>query len=502
MQKKHISSLACLALAAALAGCAPLAAPSSASQTAEAPVYDSSALDDGILRFLFSTNSSGGGTLLRGGEVLYQAEPSEDVRLLTNPDTNLPSGWQKGYNGPEGDRCTDVYDTEGILLWTGTGEWRAALSDDLLALEPGPRRVDAGPDGEVGCLLMDLSSGEEIPLPPNTIGCIPTNEDQVVLTVTSNPEDPGMENSSVLIQTLEGEELLQVDNAYAFQAYGYQGQSSYICIQIYDPIANEWTTSFYNPISQEYIPRFYSFCGPDILCYQGMDGQYIVRALGDPAPLAIYDGSCMYWKDGTALVRTPEDDTIVYLPDGSALLLMDSLAYSTDEHGAAFLLADGSLLILEPDGSQVILTTELHDAAQATVCGMQDGCVLLSLESEDYRNIAYQIYDATGLLYDTSNAGKSYHWLLCDTSDEDGPLYQAAYTSLGGSTLYDILDCHGNVVLSGLANVYSSGTFDLPEGIFAAQRGFERGFMDSTGSWVYAESVFNSLSAEDGHYYW
>ena len=68
--------------------------------------------------------------------------------------------------------------------------------------------------------------------------------------------------------------------------------------------------------------------------------------------------------------------------------------------------------------------------------------------------------------------------------------------------LYNVVDSHGNILLSGLADVVSPTVYELPDGIFPARRGFERGFMDYTGAWVYSESVFSSLSDDDGHYYW
>ena len=505
MRKKHIVSMACLALAAALAGCAPLAPLNESSQMVEEepagprPVVT---IEDDTLRFLYSANSTGGGTLLRGGQVLYKGAPSEDIRLLSSPDTGHPVGWQKGGNGPDG-WYTAVYDDEGELLWSEDGEWRAALSDDLLALEPGPRRVDAGPNGETGCRLVDLSNGEEIPLPANTTSCIPTNEDQVVLTVTSDPQRADMESSSVQVMTLDGEELLRVDNAYAFQAYGFEGETGYVGIQIYDASAEEWTTSFYNPATQEYIPRFFSFCGEEMLCYQQADGQYVVRTLDDPAPLAFYDAPCSYWSPDMALVSDGDGGSILYLADGSALPLLSSLSYDLDGESAVFLLEDGSLLICGEDGSQTILVPELHGAAQASIYSFEDGYILLSLESEDYQSVAYQIYDASGLLYDTStDPGMTYDRLLYLTDGPSGPLYQAAYTGLGNSTLYNVVDSHGNILLSGLADVVSPTVYELPDGIFPARRGFERGFMDYTGAWVYSESVFSSLSDDDGHYYW
>ena len=204
-----------------------------------------------------------------------------------------------------------------------------------------------------------------------------------------------------------------------------------------------------------------------------------------------------------ALVSDGDGGSILYLADGSALPLLSSLSYDLDGESAVFLLEDGSLLICGEDGSQTILVPELHGAAQASIYSFEDGYILLSLESEDYQSVAYQIYDASGLLYDTStDPGMTYDRLLYLTDGPSGPLYQAAYTGLGNSTLYNVVDSHGNILLSGLADVVSPTVYELPDGIFPARRGFERGFMDYTGAWVYSESVFSSLSDDDGHYYW
>ena len=44
--------------------------------------------------------------------------------------------------------------------------------------------------------------------------------------------------------------------------------------------------------------------------------------------------------------------------------------------------------------------------------------------------------------------------------------------------------------------------FPLQLGVIAARRGFERGYMDLDGSWLYSESIFASLADEDSAYYW
>ena len=67
------------------------------------------------------------------------------------------------------------------------------------------------------------------------------------------------------------------------------------------------------------------------------------------------------------------------------------------------------------------------------------------------------------------------------------------------NTAFKLLDSDGNVVVSGLrtcAGYYANSVNGLPEGVFAAVKGFESGWMDLTGQWLYAESIFASSNDE------
>ena len=43
----------------------------------------------------------------------------------------------------------------------------------------------------------------------------------------------------------------------------------------------------------------------------------------------------------------------------------------------------------------------------------------------------------------------------------------------------------------------SGSVASLPEGCFMARRGFEQGFMDAEGQWLYHESIFDAVGDED-----
>ena len=63
-----------------------------------------------------------------------------------------------------------------------------------------------------------------------------------------------------------------------------------------------------------------------------------------------------------------------------------------------------------------------------------------------------------------------------------------------------MLDADGKVVLHGLSSCtgyYSNSLNALPDHVFAAQRGFYVGWMDTSGNWLYCQSIFSSAAADD-----
>ena len=491
--------LTCLVLAAGtLAGCAPAVPPaSSAPAPAQAGRERENPLDDGRLRYLYPVNGSGGGTLLRGDTVLHKASPSESITLLYAPGGKEPAGWQLGRNDAAGQRVTEIYDAAGELLWSGPGEWRASLAGTMLALEPGGFAVDYGPGGPTGCRLIDLAGGREYPLPAETSGCIPTENGQAVLTLSTDPAAGGLEGSSVAVLDLaSGEELYRVERAYAYRAYGVDTMSRCAALQRYDPETGQWSTDLYDPVSQKMYTGFQLFCGEDVLCCQSGPEQYEVYRLGETVPLASYSGLCSYWRDGLALAGDAGGGNCLYATDGEARPLLDFMSYSADGAYAAFLLEDGTLLLRGPDGSETAVEIGLAGEARVSVQSAQGGHALIEVSDEDYLRSRSLVYDASGLLYDSGGSG--YERLNYLTMGPEGPVYEASRQGAGGGWISDVVDSRGNVLLSGLADVVRDA--GLPDGVIAARRGFERGYMDLAGSWLYSESVFASLTDEDGSY--
>ena len=64
----------------------------------------------------------------------------------------------------------------------------------------------------------------------------------------------------------------------------------------------------------------------------------------------------------------------------------------------------------------------------------------------------------------------------------------------------DVLDETGNVVMQGLGSCYSyydNSLNALPDHVFVARRGFYYGWMDTDGNWLYCQSIFSSVNADD-----
>ena len=500
---KARTALLCLVLAAGtLAGCAPARQTGAPADSAPAQTGEEAAnpLDDGRLRYLYPVNGSGGGTLLRGDTVVYRAAPSESISLLYAPGADAPAGWQLGRNEADGARVTEVYGADGALLWTEPGDWRASLAEGLLALEPGGFAVDAGPGGPGGCRLIELDSGEEIPLPAETSACVPVGGGQVVLTLTADPGAPGTSGSDVVVIDLAGGERSRVEDAYAYRAYDEAGPSLYAAAQTHDMETDVWSNSLYDFASGEWIEGFDGFCAHNTICYRVEDG-YAVRRLGEAEPLAVYDGRCPYWRADAAVVSR-DSGSVLVTEEGELPLLGGFGAYASNGEEAAFLLDDGRLLFYGPDGRSEVETDLGALSGQAdswvSVYSVQDGCVLLSVTDAAHPDGHSLIYDASGLVYDS--AGSGYENMNYLTMGPDGPVYSASRRGVGGGWISDVVDSRGQVLLSGLADV-SRGD-GLPDGVIAARRGFERGYMDLDGSWLYSESIFASLADEDSAYYW
>ena len=80
-----------------------------------------------------------------------------------------------------------------------------------------------------------------------------------------------------------------------------------------------------------------------------------------------------------------------------------------------------------------------------------------------------------------------YLWPVAAT--EDDFYFSISYRGPGSTWLYDLLDSDGAVVLAGLGSCGEYSRYNrsapLPAGVFVARAGFDYGWMDVKGNWVY-----------------
>ena len=113
------------------------------------------------------------------------------------------------------------------------------------------------------------------------------------------------------------------------------------------------------------------------------------------------------------------------------------------------------------------------------------------------------MYGPEGLVSDLSSLNETYNYLGYLTTDANGrPLYYGTRSVPGSSyaTGCDVLDETGNVVMQGLGSCYSyydNSLNALPDHVFVARRGFYYGWMDTDGNWLYCQSIFSSVNADD-----
>ena len=138
----------------------------------------------------------------------------------------------------------------------------------------------------------------------------------------------------------------------------------------------------------------------------------------------------------------------------------------------------------------------VEEAQYISVTALPDGYALLQYNDENYDILAIQTYGGEGLLWSSAGEAEQYTYASYLTNTANGPLLTAHRDNSDSSNLSDVLDMEGNVLLRRLGSCYIPD--DLPDDCFIARQGFDYGLMDSTGQWLYRESIFSSPSDDAG----
>lgn len=535
--KRVVLRIGCGAVCAALAltlgcGCALLppatGVPGAASSAVSVPtddsgkpLYDPAVLNDGRLRVLYCYGRSGSNTtILCGSTPLHQSARSENVSLVEDSATGTADYWLRSWSDPtgRGGRRTALYDKTGTEVMSFEGEQNATLQNGLLVLQES-RLVDDGyvPESGYGtCQVIDLATGAALPVPEGAYSCTVCG-DKLVFSCYARPEGLDdydwdtdyQQNSWVVVQEKDGNPIYRADAASAYRLF-YDSDTLSDWVEL-DVTTGEETTDriLYNVLTGEQCTGFLQVYPGGLASFSTGDGRYELRdmttedrgliAAFDEQPSQYFPGYVVTWHSG-------EDHgyELYDLETGTKTPLYDVNA--TDNTVAVYAL-DGSLRVYSTDNGKLLTDTtvepvEHQQRVQMTNCG--SGYVWLELQDNDrYETTATRLYGPQGLVSDLTALQGKYSYVNYLTTDPDGrPMFYGSRAAAGSAygNVCDVLDADGKVVLQGLASCagyYSNSLNALPDHVFAAQRGFYVGWMDTSGNWLYCQSIFSSATADD-----
>lgn len=531
--KRSFSRLGCTAVCIGLSlalgcGCAMLPpasnkpASSAASVPTDAsgnPLYDASRLEDGRLRILYGYDNSGDSrTLLCGSKVLYQSARSENVNLLQDTVTGETNYWFRSWSDPtgRGGRRSALYDKDGNEVMAFDGEQSATMQNGLLVLQESRLTNGSYADGYDtygSCQIIDLAAKENLPVPEGAYGCIVCG-DVLVFNCYARPADLAEDewddntelHSWVIVQQKDGAELRRVDTARALSlAYAPDVLDSWVELDTYS--ADSTAQTLYNPATGEELAGFQQVCGSGTAAFRAASG-YELRDLTaeDRGVIAAFDDQPSSYFPGYAVTWNADGDYSYSLHDLSTGEMTPLYASSITGSSIALYAQDGSLKVYDTDTGKLLTDTNagtLEDSQRVTLDCEENGFVWLELrDSDTYTVTAVRVYGSEGLVSDLTHLQDKYYALnYLITTPEGRPLYcgNANAPSSNGS-MCDVLDENGNIVFYGLGSCYSyydNSLNQLPEHVFVAKRGFYYGWMDTNGKWLYCQSIFSSINADD-----
>ena len=532
--KRSVLRIGCavLSLSAAaglLASCSllPPASPlpdSKPAQAEEAPGPVAAPLDDGKLRILYSNGSNGGNTVLCGNTVLYQAASSETVYLVPDTLTGTVRYYLRQWSAPgtPTGRATALCDRSGKEILTFDRAYDAVLTGSLLVLTA-PEQMAYSPalhHAAGDCRVLDLATGEELTVPENAYGCRIAGE-TLAFNLCNAPAQALDENTwgddltryyALQIQDRDGNRIRQEPLCAAVSlSYSYNEISSpadWLELDYYsedeDMVIDH--ISLYNPTTGEELTGFQQYTGAGTVCLYN-SGRYQLVDLASTEQSAVlceFDEPVRYYLPGAAITEPEASGRYRFhdLLTGEEKDLYDA---NTDDATLAIYAVDGTVRVFDLQ-TGVLLTDTTIDPVEKQVRThiYPEGNGWAWVQQDDNDN-----YDATAIhicgpdgihkTLDPAKLNETYNYYSPLLSTEDGIYFYGCYNGPGSSWLYDVLDSDGDVVVSGLrtcAGYYANSVNGLPEGVFAAVKGFESGWMDLTGQWLYAESIFASSNDE------
>ena len=533
--KRTVSRIGCAAVSISLClalGCScsllppasdkPTAASSVPTDANGNPLYDSSRLDDGQLRMLYGYDNSGGSTtVLCGSKVLYQSLRNENVTLLQDTVTSEVNYWFRSWSDStgRGGRRSALYDKDGTEVMAFDGEQSAAMQNGLLVLQESALVNGEYQDyywGNGTCQVIDPATGESLPVPDGAYRCSVCG-DYLVYTCYARPEglaedawDDDMSlHSWGIILAKDGTQVYGAGNTTAMSlSYTADSLADWVELDTYHASGAPVDQQLYDPATGESFTGFTQTCGNGTACFATADGRYELRDMTtvdrtligtfDDIPSCYFPGYVTTWRTSSDYGYDLHD-----LVTGEVTPLY---AVSIANDTVALYYKDGRLKVFRTDTGDLITDTTVEpvEGQQSVMMNNEDnGFVWLELRDNDnFETTATRVYGPEGLVTDLTDLQDKYYALNYLTTTPDGrPLYCGVADKFTNTTsLCDVLDETGNVVLYGLGSCYSyynNSLNQLPDHVFVAKRGFYYGWMDTDGKWLYCQSIFSSINADD-----
>ncbi len=532
--KRSVLRIGCavLSLSAAaglLASCSllPPASPlpdSKPAQAEEVPGTAAAPLDDGKLRILYSNGSNGGNTVLCGNTVLYQAASSETVYLVPDTLTGTVRYYLRQWSAPgtPTGRATALCDRSGKEILTFDRAYDAVLTGSLLVLTA-PEQMAYSPalhHAAGDCRVLDLATGEELTVPENAYGCRIAGE-TLAFNLCNAPAQALDENTwgddltryyALQIQDRDGNRIRQEPLCAAVSlSYSYNEISSpadWLELDYYsedeDMVIDH--ISLYSTATGEELTGFQQYTGAGTVCLYN-SGRYQLVDLASTEQSAVlceFDEPVRYYLPGAAITEPEASGRYRFhdLLTGEEKELYD---VGTDDATLAIYAVDGTVRVFDLQTGVLLTDTTIdpvENQVRTHIYPEGNGWAWVQQDDNDnYDATAIHICGPDGIhkTLDPAKLNETYNYYSPLLSTEDGIYFYGCCNGPGSSWLYDVLDSDGDVVVSGLrtcAGYYANSVNGLPEGVFAAVKGFESGWMDLTGQWLYAESIFASSNDE------
>ena len=507
--RKLRAAAAGLAAVLLLSGCRAAEQPASGAQVASStgsgtageaaagadrPAY--AQLDDGELRY-----NGAAGIVFCGAQPCFRVGGHEQVYLLTDAVTGETEYFLSG--APQG---SDAYvytvrDKTGAPVYE-LGERRGYQLCEGWLLVQDDQRWNGPPS--VHCALVQLSTGREIALPDGASDLYSPQEGLLCVSIWQWDEESELSRRKVQLYDGQGALLQEIPDVTS-----YGGAQSLLpdgWLRLERQGSGQVDTILYDTATGRVVENCVGLCGEGLACVQQEEGYALIRVedgavlqradlpilcqLGDQLVLEGFDVNDGLETDGRYFRLEAADGSrqaVDFIQDAETGLCAMRTAQTVR------LYRDGELLLEEPyqlyvaaPGEFVSYTLQIYPQSQRLM--LNRSIYGNGIDQEQY----IMLYSADGTVWDEPLTAYAY----VDYPDGLDYGYGLRETASGGY-LYDILALDGTVLLADASNV----TACEPE-FFACRRGFECGWMDLEGGWLWKESVWASAVGDDAESYW